>query len=195
MKPRLRIKNASLEDSLPLDARQLDLVRPSRVALLAACLQGDDVVDEDGISPRLGDTFGLLKRNDVRRGLFDNPEAIALQLAKHCRFARPRRAGQDVSLHCRLTHGGAPLGQFLLFSQSRRRIAQSPTLGLVFRAERPTTDFLGTGAGPMAFAAAAGSSLIAPSLEPRAKRMESRRFFCAYFGLFVRNKVKSQSQE
>src|SRR5262245_39493725 len=78
---------------------ELDLFRPGGLALLAARLQGDDAVDEDGIGPRLGDTFGLLQRDDVRRSLFDNPETIALQLAKHGRFARSRRAGQDVSLH------------------------------------------------------------------------------------------------
>src|SRR5262245_55680926 len=119
-------KYAPLEYSLPFDALQLahqaggrritqplsergradcraivelDLFGAGGAALLAARLQVDDVVDEDGIGPRLGDAFGLLKRNDVRRSLFDNPEAIALQLAKHGRFARSRRAGQDVSLH------------------------------------------------------------------------------------------------
>jgi len=40
--------------------------------------------------------------------------------------------------------------------------------------------------------AAMSSSLIAPSLQLRAKRMKSRRFSCAYFGLFVRKEVNPE---
>src|SRR5215831_18908193 len=42
---------------------ELDLSAAGRVALLAARLQVDDAVDEDGIDPRLGDAFGLLQRD------------------------------------------------------------------------------------------------------------------------------------
>jgi len=62
----------------------------------------------------------------------------------------------------------------------------------VFRTGLPTTDFLGTGAGPGRLPAAMSSSLIAPSLQLRAKRMKSRRFSCAYFGLFVRKEVNPE---
>src|SRR5215468_8553860 len=119
-------KYAPLENSLPFDALQLalqtgrrritqplgergrahrraivelDLFGPGGLALLAARLQGDDAVDESGIGPGLGDTFGLLQRDDVGRSFLDNREAIALELAKYRGLSRSRRTSQDVSLH------------------------------------------------------------------------------------------------
>jgi hypothetical protein len=58
---------------------------------------------------------------------------------------------------------------------------------LVFRPERPTTDFLGTGAGPMAFDRR--REMVVPSLQSmgmgspwlRAKRVETRRFLIPLF--------------
>src|SRR5262245_47702437 len=115
---------------------ELDLFRPGGLALLAARLQGDDAVDEDGIGPRLGDTFGLLQRDDVRGSFLDDREAIAFQLAKHRRLPRSRRTSQDVSLH----------SAHVVFSRVVW-IHQD----LCPARSGPTTDFLGTGAGPVAF--------------------------------------------
>src|SRR5215468_5697097 len=58
---------------------------------------------------------------------------------------------------------------------------------LVFRAEQPTTDFLGTGAGPMAFdrrhdvIAPSPQSMGMGSLKRRVKRVEARRFIIPLF--------------
>src|SRR5215468_8477875 len=82
----------------------------------------------------------------------------------------------------------------------RTPITNRATPKLVVHGERPTTDFLGTGAGPMAFAPrrervvgrGQPAELPARSRGSCSKAIERAHFVMLYFGLFVRNEVNPE---
>jgi len=78
------------------------------------------------------------------------------------------------------------------FGNFRSRIANQLHQGLCSALSGLPPIFWAPVPGLWRLPAAANSSLIAPSLQLRAKRMGSRRLSCAYFGLFVRKEVNPE---
>src|SRR5215831_13269614 len=86
------------------------------------------------------------------------------------------------------------------FAMERSVVSWLDTPSLVLRAERPPTDFLGTGAGPMAFTprrervVGRGQPAERParSRGSCSKAMERAHFVMPYFGLFVRSEVNPE---
>src|SRR6185437_3342825 len=122
----LEEEDATLVEALALDARQLlgergrwlaagvfaerpgadrraveedHLVIPRVGAQLAGALQSDDVLDERGLLPVLGDAARGDERDQVGGGLRDDGEAGDFQAAQEHGLSGAWRAGEDVALH------------------------------------------------------------------------------------------------